>query len=612
MARALIDEGMRVYGLGGDYREMPFNNENFRPVPCDLARPDELTQAAGKILHEEEGIALLVHNAKVYPAQAFAETEPDLLQHTVLVNQLAPLLLTRTLLPGLLRVRGAVVNIAPGLESAPRGGPAGALSAGGMRAFHQALAREFFPTGLRVTTLCPEPWRKDEVTLQEGQQASPFDATEIAKVLCTVLRTPDALQTTEIIVRPGAPREASANPIRELPKPPPQPVPYTVPREQIEAEELLEEAEQARKEGRNISGRKRSHRSSEHERRMRMVAQLLAAEAAMAEADEDGEMPDFNKVADTQAEAARSEATGEDRDAESEGEDGEDGPKKRSRRRRGGRGRGRQREEQPETEESPAQAAEVSEGETSDPGARQDSALEESPENAEDPEGDLAAESHAAEPSDAESSGEAEAPQKKRRRRNRGRTTQPPGTAFYPSGPVGSFSGSPVKPAPGKPSPKPIQPSTEGESKAQDPEPQEVRDDIESTVDPVQAGPEISTEATDDPKLSPVEDVEPTAVGVTAENESPSPAGDPSEVEAEETSPAGETKPPAKKVTRKTAKKKAATKKTTRKVAKKATKKAATKAATKRTAKKTVTKKATAKKSTAKKGVKKAATKSAD
>ena len=63
LARALIDEGLRVYGLGGDYREMPFNNRDFIPVPLDLSRPDEVTQAAGKILHEEGGIALLVHNA---------------------------------------------------------------------------------------------------------------------------------------------------------------------------------------------------------------------------------------------------------------------------------------------------------------------------------------------------------------------------------------------------------------------------------------------------------------------------------------------------------------------------------------------------------------------
>ncbi len=110
-----------------------------------------------------DDIAMLVNNAGINGYAPLADAAPSVLASVVRVNALAPVLLTRAALPGMLaRERGAIVNVASllafsGGASHP-GMPARATYAGTkahLVTFTRVLADEVDGTGVRVQVLCP-------------------------------------------------------------------------------------------------------------------------------------------------------------------------------------------------------------------------------------------------------------------------------------------------------------------------------------------------------------------------------------------------------------------------------------------------------------------------
>jgi short-subunit dehydrogenase len=124
-----------------------------RPIVCDLldrAQIDAAVAAAGEV-------DVLVNNAGIGWRGPLHELDPDLLERLVRVNLLAPVLLTRALLPGMLaRGRGHVVNVGSiaGLVGAKR--EAGyASTKGGLVAFTESLAQELAGRPVRVSLVTP-------------------------------------------------------------------------------------------------------------------------------------------------------------------------------------------------------------------------------------------------------------------------------------------------------------------------------------------------------------------------------------------------------------------------------------------------------------------------
>ena len=66
ISRRLMQLGFRVYGLGGEYKDCPLQNVNFKPVNCDLADPVAIDAACKRILEKEKGIYVLINNAKFF------------------------------------------------------------------------------------------------------------------------------------------------------------------------------------------------------------------------------------------------------------------------------------------------------------------------------------------------------------------------------------------------------------------------------------------------------------------------------------------------------------------------------------------------------------------
>ncbi len=253
ISRRLIDLGFRVYGLGGNFNDISLKNAAFIPMNCNLADAKQVEKGIKQIIEREHAVCLLVNNAKLYPPEDLSESTTEQLERSLAVNLLCPLILVRETLEGLQRLQGQVVNIASATPETGRGGPAGAATAGGLRWMSEQLFQQVRETGVKVTTISPEPnrWRPIDVTPAAGQRPeSTIDPEVLAACVADLVSNRSGNVVTEIVLRPQRIVEKPQLPVRELPYPKPQPIPYTVPRAEIEAEELLEDEREIARENR--------------------------------------------------------------------------------------------------------------------------------------------------------------------------------------------------------------------------------------------------------------------------------------------------------------------------------------------------------------------------
>jgi NAD(P)-dependent dehydrogenase (short-subunit alcohol dehydrogenase family) len=246
ISRRLIQLGFRVYGLGGDYSDCPLNNVNFRPVACDLADSEAVEKACSKILETEEGVFLVVNNAKYFGRHPFLEMDAAEIERILRINLLCPLVMIKTLAGTLKQLQGYLIQLGSPYAETSRGGAAGAAASGGLKWMGDVLFHELREHGVKVCHLSPEPNRGRDLPRKSRPGARPeavIDPEAVAQAVEQILQSPFANVVTEMILRPLRVEEPSQDPVRELPYPEPQPIPYTVPREYIEAEEQLEEEE---------------------------------------------------------------------------------------------------------------------------------------------------------------------------------------------------------------------------------------------------------------------------------------------------------------------------------------------------------------------------------
>jgi short-subunit dehydrogenase len=115
---------------------------------------DETLQAFG-------GIDMLINAAGINPFGVFAQQDPGLIQKTLEINCLGPVLLARAVLPSMLEQdNGQIVNIGSTFGSIGFAWfSAYSASKYGLRGFSQALRRELAETGVRVSYVAPRAVR---------------------------------------------------------------------------------------------------------------------------------------------------------------------------------------------------------------------------------------------------------------------------------------------------------------------------------------------------------------------------------------------------------------------------------------------------------------------
>lgn len=127
-------------------------------VAADLAEP----ATAERLLTETQarfgGLDVLINNAGFGLPTLFADGDPDDLRRQIEINFVAPLMLTREMLPLLLERRGTIINIGSAITAVANSG-LGAYGAtkAGLAYWNDALRRELRHKGVKVCLVEPGP-----------------------------------------------------------------------------------------------------------------------------------------------------------------------------------------------------------------------------------------------------------------------------------------------------------------------------------------------------------------------------------------------------------------------------------------------------------------------
>ena len=124
---------------------------------CDVTNADDRARLIERTEAELGPVDILVNNAGIETATRFENSNPDDLVDTIQVNLVAAMLLTRSVLPGMLdRKRGHIVNIASGAGKV--GVPfavAYSTSKHGLVGFTNSLRCEYMDSPVGFSVVCP-------------------------------------------------------------------------------------------------------------------------------------------------------------------------------------------------------------------------------------------------------------------------------------------------------------------------------------------------------------------------------------------------------------------------------------------------------------------------
>src|SRR2546427_11211181 len=126
---------------------------------CDVTDPAAVDRAVGRVLTDRGVPDIVVNNAGIFFIKPAAETTPDDFTRTIAVNLMAPFLVTRALVPHLVR-RGTGHFVTIGSIAdyvAFTGSTAYTASKFGLRGMHEVLRAELSRTGVRTTLVSPGP-----------------------------------------------------------------------------------------------------------------------------------------------------------------------------------------------------------------------------------------------------------------------------------------------------------------------------------------------------------------------------------------------------------------------------------------------------------------------
>lgn len=207
ISRLLVEQGMRVYGLGRTFsQEREQENALFVPVVCELMDLQRVRKVVEDIRKKDE-IHLLVNNAGVGYFGLHEELNPQKIHEMVMVNVEVPMVLTQMLLRDLKRCGGAVINISSvtAKQNNPHGCVYGATKAA-LSSFSASLFAEARKYGVRVAAIHPDMTATQFYRNADFKQAEEadccLDSTEVAQAVMWILQQRQGLNVTEVVLQP--------------------------------------------------------------------------------------------------------------------------------------------------------------------------------------------------------------------------------------------------------------------------------------------------------------------------------------------------------------------------------------------------------------------------
>jgi len=165
IARTLSDEGASVIGISRNEEKLKDiekqiidDGGNAQMIPFDLNKSHRLKQLVQKLsVYNVDDVDILVNNAGIEKYSDYVDNNYDSIQSIITVNLLAPMELTRMILPKMLeKGSGNIVNIA---SLAGRKGVAYnsiySASKAGLIKWGDGLRQELHGTGVSVSTIMP-------------------------------------------------------------------------------------------------------------------------------------------------------------------------------------------------------------------------------------------------------------------------------------------------------------------------------------------------------------------------------------------------------------------------------------------------------------------------
>ncbi len=147
-------------------------------IELDLRDTGSIEDAVAALPEDARGIDLLINNAGLAPAMGPLENADQAELDTVIDTNVTGLVaLTRTLLPTLIRRRGAIINLSSVAATYPyRGGAVYAGSKAFVRQFGLGLRCDLAGTGVRVTSIEPGMVETEFTLVRNGGDRAASDA----------------------------------------------------------------------------------------------------------------------------------------------------------------------------------------------------------------------------------------------------------------------------------------------------------------------------------------------------------------------------------------------------------------------------------------------------
>lgn len=208
LSEMLLKDGHRVIGISRTSSNSLNEIDGYTEFLCDLSDEQKLHETMKDITRAYPQLDALVCNAGAGRFGGVEEFSPEQIAHSLRLNLLNPVLLTRFCLP-ILQKHSSSDVIFIGSESALKGGKRGTLysaSKFGVRGFAQALRQEVSGRGVRVSMIHPGMVRTsffDELDFEPGpNEAHVVELGDLCKAVKMVLDAAPSTVFEEIVVRP--------------------------------------------------------------------------------------------------------------------------------------------------------------------------------------------------------------------------------------------------------------------------------------------------------------------------------------------------------------------------------------------------------------------------
>ena len=206
IAKKLLDMGYLVYGVGRNFEKVNIENENFKPIICDLIKYQNIEDMIRK-LEDKEEIELLVNCAGVGYFGPHEEINPTKLHRMIALNLEAPLILTQQLLRHIKKNQGTIINIASiTAKKSSVFGCAYSATKAGLGHFSESLFDEVRKTGVKVVCIYPDITKTpfyDSLNFQEGDDNLSYILPEcVASAVEMILCQRKGTIITQLVVQP--------------------------------------------------------------------------------------------------------------------------------------------------------------------------------------------------------------------------------------------------------------------------------------------------------------------------------------------------------------------------------------------------------------------------